>query len=78
MSEKESESTMYTVQYTDDGEHRKHHCECLKSALEYATNLNVHVTISGYDLEIVGIFGVDSINDGNLPNGQIYNWKKRR
>jgi hypothetical protein len=40
--------------------------------------MNEFVTIKGKDFEIVGKFGVDSIEDGVCPDGVDYDWKKRR
>lgn len=50
----------------------------LTEAMEYAATTNEFVTITGGELEIVGVFGVDSVEDGKCPNGDDYTWKKRR
>jgi hypothetical protein len=38
--------------------------------------MNEFVRIVGTDFEIVGIFGVDSIEDGKCPDGVAYTWNK--
>ena len=48
----------------------------LELAMAFAKELNVFVTIQGGDIEIVGVFGVDSIKDGLCPDGVKYNWNK--
>ena len=48
----------------------------LDLAMAFAKELNVFVTIQGGDVEIVGVFGVDSIKDGLCPDGVKYNWNK--
>jgi hypothetical protein len=45
-------------------------------AMEFAKELNVFVTIQGGEFEIVGVFGVDSIEDGVCPDGVKYDWNK--
>jgi hypothetical protein len=50
----------------------------LSEAIAFATELGIPVTINGGGMEIVGIFGADSINNGVLPNGAPYTWYKRR
>jgi len=50
----------------------------LDLAMEFAKGLNRYVTITGGGMEIVGIFGADSIKDGKCPDGVDYTWKKRR
>lgn len=50
----------------------------LTEAMEYAKTINEFVTITGGELEIVGMFGVDSVKDGKCPSGDDYTWKKRR
>jgi hypothetical protein len=47
-------------------------------ALAYATEVGQLVLIKGDEIEIVGVFGVDSIKDGVCPDGVPYTWKKRR
>jgi hypothetical protein len=50
----------------------------LEEAMQTAKMLNEFVTIKGNGMEIVGMFGADTINEGVLPNGFTYEWKKRR
>lgn len=52
--------------------------ETLAMALEFAKELGILVTINGSGMEIVGVFGADSVQQGKLPNGTEYNWYKRR
>lgn len=56
----------------------KEDLETLDDAMEYAKSLNEFVTITGGELEIVGMFGVDGVKDGKCPSGDDYTWKKRR
>lgn len=48
----------------------------LSIALKMATYVDEFVTITDGTIEIVGIFGVDSINDGICPDGIEYDWNK--
>lgn len=50
----------------------------LAEAMNVAKSMNEYVTIEGGGMEIVGIFGADSIKDGKCPDGIDYTWKKRR
>lgn len=50
----------------------------LSEALAFAKELGIPVTINGGGMEIVGVFGVDGIEKGLLPNGNKYSWYKRR
>ncbi len=50
----------------------------LDEALKLAKEMNELVTIEGYDIEIIGLFGVDSVIEGKCPDGSAYTWKKRR
>jgi hypothetical protein len=50
----------------------------LAEAMNVAKSLNEFVTIQGPNVEIVGMFGVDSIVDGQCPDGVEYSWMKRR
>jgi hypothetical protein len=50
----------------------------LDLAMAWAKKLNCLVTIKGNGMEIVGLFGADSIVDGKCPDGHDYTWKKRR
>ena len=50
----------------------------LSEAIAFAKELGIPVTINGGGMEIVGVFGADSIDNGLLPNGDKYSWYKRR
>lgn len=50
----------------------------LDEAMHTAKVMNEYVTITGNGMEIVGIFGADSIKDGKCPDGVDYTWMKRR
>ena len=50
----------------------------LAEAMNVAKSMNEYVTIEGNGMEIVGIFGADSIKDGKCPDGVDYTWMKRR
>ena len=50
----------------------------LAPALDWAKELEKFVTIQGNNMEVVGIFGADSIKNGVCPDGIAYDWKKRR
>lgn len=50
----------------------------LGPAMDWAKTLAVFVTIKSKNYEIVGIFGVDSVQDGKCPDGVDYSWVKRR
>ena len=50
----------------------------LDEAMKFSKELDCFVTISGNGMEIVGMFGADSIKDGKCPDGHDYTWKKRR
>ena len=50
----------------------------LDEAMYTAKVMNELVTIRGNGMEIVGLFGADSIKDGKCPDGIDYTWKKRR
>jgi hypothetical protein len=52
--------------------------ESLDSAMAHARLLGEFVTITGNGMEIVGVFGADSIRDGLCPDGVAYDWMKRR
>jgi hypothetical protein len=48
----------------------------LDEAMFLAKKMNEFVTIKGPDFEIVGMFGVDSVQDGKCPDGIAYDWNK--
>jgi hypothetical protein len=50
----------------------------LSEAIAFATELGIPVTINGGGMELVGTFGSAGIENGRLPNGDLYNWYKRR
>jgi hypothetical protein len=52
--------------------------DTLDQAMSWAKELGEFVTIHLNGSEIVGKFGADGIIDGKLPNGEAYQWKKRR
>jgi hypothetical protein len=52
--------------------------DTLSSAMNFAKLVGTFVTIKGPEYEICGVFGVDSVEDRLLPNGNDYEWKKRR
>ena len=50
--------------------------DTLDDAMSYAKTLGQFVTIKGNEFEVVGRFGVDSVNDGKCPDGVAYDWNK--
>jgi len=44
--------------------------------MAHAKTLNEFVSITGNGFEIVGRFGVDSVQDGKTPDGAPYTWNK--
>jgi len=48
----------------------------LNEAMAFAKAVNVFVTIRGPELEVVGLFGVDTVEDGKCPDGVAYDWNK--
>ena len=72
-------SSMYKVEWKDTaGRGCVEEVKDLSEALSFATELGILVTINGGGMELVGVFGADEIKDGKLPNGETYNWYKRR
>jgi hypothetical protein len=70
---------MYKVNWKDKaGVSFEEEVNDLTEALAFAKELGILVTINGNGMEIVGLFGVDSIKNGNLPSGDKYCWYKRR
>jgi hypothetical protein len=57
-------------------------CNTLNEALRWAKELrengNRFVTIASENPNSVGEQGVDGVQDGMLPDGTPYTWKKRR
>ena len=71
--------TIYKVKFVDtDGKEFVREFDNLSPAMEWAKTLTEFVTISGGEFDIVGKFGVDSVESNILPNGLTYEWKKRR
>ena len=50
----------------------------LDQAMTHARRLGEFVTITGNGMEIVGVFGADSVEIGVCPDGVAYDWMKRR
>lgn len=49
----------------------------LEEAIHYAKSLGLFVTIEGNGIQVCGIFGVDSIEEGKLPGGGNYTFNKK-
>jgi hypothetical protein len=47
-------------------------------AIEAAKYIDEFVTITDGTTEIVGMFGVDAVEDKILPDGESYTWTMRR
>ena len=70
---------MYKVTWKDAaGVSCEEELETLSESMDFAKGLNLLVLISGNGMEIVGMFGADSIKDGKCPDGVDYTWMKRR
>lgn len=74
---------MYKVYWTDkDGKPDAEEFSDLTIALKVSHSLRndgfEHVVISSQVTNSVGKPGVDSVIDGVLPNGDVYEWKMRR
>jgi hypothetical protein len=50
----------------------------LAEAMNVAKSMNEFVTIKGLNVEIVGLFGAASVENGKCPDGVEYSWMKRR
>lgn len=72
----ENEKKKMVVEVTYNGE--THEFDDLAQAMAWARVLEKFVTIKINGMELVGIFGADSIKDGKCPDGEDYTWKKRR
>ena len=48
----------------------------LNEAMAFAKAVGIFVTIKGPDFEVVGRFGVDTVEDGKCPDGVTYDWNK--
>lgn len=74
---------MYKVYWTaEDGQARS---EDYVEMIEALTRVNhmrtvdmAYVAMVSENPNQVGKMGVDSVEDGKLPNGEDYTWKKRR
>lgn len=64
--------------YTVKSERREEKFETLDDAMQYAKVLGILVEITTPTYQIVGKFGVDSIEEGKCPDGIDYTWRKRR
>lgn len=70
---------MYKVEWKDTaGRGCEEEVKDLSEAMAFAKELGILVTIHGGGIELVGVFGSDEVKDGLLPNGDRYNWYKRR
>lgn len=65
---------MYRV--IDEQGHVRGKAKDLTTAMEMAKYIDEFVTITDGTVEIVGKFGVDSIEDGLCPDGVEYDWDK--
>ena len=48
----------------------------LNEAMAFAKSTGIFVTIKGPDFEVVGRFGVDTVENGKCPDGVAYDWNK--
>ena len=48
----------------------------LEAAMAHARLLDQFVTIRGPDFEVCGRFGVDTVANGQCPDGVAYDWNK--
>jgi FAD/FMN-containing dehydrogenase len=70
---------MYKVEWKDKaGVSFEEEVVDLSKAMAFAKELGILVTINGGGMEIVGLFGADSIENGVCPDGVPYTWMKRR
>jgi hypothetical protein len=63
---------MYEVKWKEDSKE----FISLDDAMKFSKELNCFVTIAGNGMEIVGKFGVDSVENGKCPDGVDYTWNK--
>lgn len=79
--------TNYVVFYIEDGKPQFVETDKISVALKLCENFRTmakngmdirHVTMSCENSDQVGANGVDSIVDGKCPDGQPYDWVKRR
>ena len=52
--------------------------ETLSGAMMWAKTCDEFVTITDGTTEIVGVFGVDAVENKVLPDGRTYDWTMRR
>ena len=74
---------MYKVYWTsEDGAARSEEYLEMVEALTRANHMRTvgmsYVAMVGENPNQVGRMGCDSVEDGKLPNGEAYTWKKRR
>ncbi len=74
---------MYRVYWTDSTKPYAKDFEPMKEALQFSQELRnskkyTFITMVCEDANIVGQSGVDSVVNGKLPDGNNYEWKKRR
>jgi hypothetical protein len=74
---------MYKVYWSsEDGAARSKDYLEMTEALTEANRMRTigmaYVAMVGEDPNQVGKMGVDSVEDGKLPNGEAYTWKMRR
>jgi hypothetical protein len=74
---------MYKVYWTAaDGSARSEDYVEMVAALTEANRLRnegrAYVVMASENPNQVGRMGVDSVEDGHLPNGEAYTWKMRR
>ena len=70
---------MYRVIWKDtDNKEFVREFDNLGPAMDWAKTLSYFVTIESDEYELVGKFGVDSVENGVLPDGTPYTWLKRR
>jgi hypothetical protein len=75
---------MFKIYFTNEyGEDRSYTEESLSEALAIAEGLrrnkrNSFVVMTSENPNCVGKQGVDGVVDGKLPDGNDYEWKKRR
>ena len=50
----------------------------LDDAMTFAKGYDEFVTITNGQMEFVGRFGVDAVEDKKLPDGTSYDWTMRR
>lgn len=75
---------MYKVYWTTTGNiSNSNDFESMKDALTFSQNLrvdpcNTFITMACEDVNMVGKQGVSAVVNGKLPDGNNYEWKKRR